>query len=351
MDYTGAALDAQVNAAIRAAGSLPARSPRTPSPLDEDLSRLPPKTKPRAVAWEPTYSAADVGGVIFCEETNDFCGAKGAWFRSVIIEYDEVEGYKLQYDDKRCKLHGKQWCPVEGDLRNEIFVCVRRPDAPDPRPAVRRQPSLSQSQADDDDDEIDYSSACIRVGDEFQAEVGDSLLPEPAAMAADPRAGEVVWDPALWAQSRPAHEKPQEQEQGLRDYCAAAGTRLSTGGESGREGGNRSALAKTVSGVATETEALRLLHTSGYSTDSALAQLSSDQRLESDELGAWSVSDVSQFIAHLKKAKFRRLGRPAELRKAADALKKPIGEVVGWYFFLRKHKDWRDEMAAASGDP
>ena len=162
VDYTGAALDAQISAAIRSqdgTGRLP-RSPSSPSPLGKDLLKLGlPTAKPSSgliSGWRPSDSAADIGAVVFCRETNDFISSQGAWYRSEVVDYSDGEGYRMKYDDTRCShddqvkmmnfafkarkfvfntrncvsktrifvskmmsSDGQAWIPVDGDLRSE----------------------------------------------------------------------------------------------------------------------------------------------------------------------------------------------------------------------------------------
>eukprot|EP01046_Picozoa_sp_COSAG06_P049578 COSAG06_NODE_7663_length_2423_cov_4.607143_3_plen_174_part_00 len=98
-------------------------------------------------------------------------------------------------------------------------------------------------------------------------------------------------------------------------------------------------------------------NTSGSAScgDGGMVELVESSMRDLNELGCWSATDVRQLLALLRKrtdtkrlgTRRTRLGTPSELMEVAQQLGKSTGEVVGWYFYAKRHKDYAQRVSKA----
>jgi hypothetical protein len=82
--------------------------------------------------------------------------------------------------------------------------------------------------------------------------------------------------------------------------------------------------------------------------DGGMVELVESSMRDLNELGCWSAADVSRLLALLRKrTDTNRLGSPSELMEVAQQLGKSTGEVVGWYFYAKRHKDYAQRVSKA----
>ena len=82
--------------------------------------------------------------------------------------------------------------------------------------------------------------------------------------------------------------------------------------------------------------------------DGGMVELVESSMRDLNELGCWSAADVSRLLALLRKrTDTNRLGSPSELMEVAQQLGKSSGEVVGWYFYAKRHKDYAQRVSKA----
>ena len=82
--------------------------------------------------------------------------------------------------------------------------------------------------------------------------------------------------------------------------------------------------------------------------DGGMVELVESSMRDLNELGCWSAADVSRLLALLRKrTDTNRLGSPSELMEVAQQLGKSTGEVVGWYFYAKRHKDYAQRVSEA----
>jgi len=87
---------------------------------------------------------------------------------------------------------------------------------------------------------------------------------------------------------------------------------------------------------------------SSASGEGGMVELVESSMRDLNELGCWSAADVSRLLALLRKrTDTNRLGSPSELMEVAQQLGKSTGEVVGWYFYAKRHKDYAQRVSKA----